>query len=124
MNRPAHSRPLLALLRGSARLAGLVLALFLSTTVMSVACAEHDLADAGVGVCEVDASTPDSPAPDGSDWTTHASGHCCHMGGCHVPALASLIAMVTVDAGVSLARSEQRSRPSASVRTELRPPIL
>ncbi len=124
MNRPAHSRPLLALLRGSARLAGLVLALFLSTTVMSVACAEHDLADAGVGVCEVDASTPDSSAPGGSDWTTHAGGHCCHMGGCHVAALASLIATVTVDAGASLVRSEQPSRSSASVRTELRPPIL
>jgi hypothetical protein len=126
MQSPAPHRSLIALLRGSTRVAGLVLAMFLVGLVSTVACADHDLADAGIGQHQ-----SHMPAPVDSDTglgggpsSGHAAGHCCHSGGHHAPALASLVTFLPDVSTVGLALATEPARPSVLDQRELRPPIL
>ena len=114
MKRPAPHRSLIALLRGSTRLAGLVLALFLTTMVSAVACADHDLADAGIGQYKDHMPAPDGSGSSGSRSMAHSNGHCCHTGGCHAPAIPSLVDVLPVDTSACLASIDEPTRPSAA----------
>lgn len=121
--RPATPhRPLIALLRDSTRVVALVLALFLGGIAANVACADHDLADMGIGEHQ-----SHMPAPDGSpagNSAAHVGGHCCHAGGLHAPALPTTVALQTIDSSGVLNSYHESVRPSALDQRELRPPIL
>lgn len=124
MTRPSPHRSLIALLRGSTRVAGWVLAVFLTTVGASVACADHDLADAGIGQHQSHMPAPDESGSSGSGSSADSNGHCCQSGGCHTPAITSLVAVLPVEAQVCMASAEDHAWPSAGSQRELRPPIL
>ena len=115
-------RSLIALLRDSTRAVALVLALFLAGVTANVACADHDLADAGIGQHQSDMPAPDSSTP-GSP-AAHVGGHCCHAGGLHAPALLTTVALPPFDSATDLTTYNEPVHPSAMDHRELRPPIL
>lgn len=114
------------MLRGSTRLAGWVLAVFLAGFISNVACADHDLADVGIGQHQSHMPAPaDSGAsPGGSTSAGHAAGHCCHSGGHHSPVMASLVTNLPAVSTLGLTPSSEPARASALEQRELRPPIL
>ena len=117
-------RSFIALLRGSSRLAALVLVLFLTGVAINVACADHDLADAGVGQHQDHMSAPDGTNSGGAGVGGYADGHCGHSGGTHAPAIPSVAVFSPVGAADVLVLAETPARPSALSQRELRPPIL
>jgi hypothetical protein len=119
-----HGSPqgsLIGWMRGCARLAAIVLGLFLGTMAMQVACAAHDLAD--MGTVATASSVSHAPTDPGSPDTGTDTDPCGHYG-CHhpsavpqsdvliVPRLATVV--VPIDHTLPLAVHPQR---------ELRPPI-
>lgn len=119
----APSRPLITLLRGSSRLAALVLALFLAALCARVACADHDLADAGIGQHQSHVPSPDGTDAGGAGTVAHAYGHCCHAGVNHVPALATVVSVLPIASSQGITLADVPTPPSAVVQRELRPPI-
>lgn len=115
-------RSLIASLRDSTRAVALVLALFLAGITANVACADHDLADAGIGQHQSHMSAPDSSPPGSS--SAHVGGHCCHAGGLHAPALLTTVAFLPFDSSIDLTTYDDPVHPSAMDHRELRPPIL
>ena len=114
-------------LRGSTRLAALMLVLFLTSTVSAVVCADHDLADAGIGQHQSHMPAPtdtDPPATGGGASLGHSAGHCCHTGGHHAPALTTLVTYSTVPSTDGMVIVAGLAYSSALNRRELRPPIL
>ena len=123
----APRRSIIATLRGSSRLAALMLALFLTSIVSTVACADHDLADAGIGQHQAhmpSLADTDPPTTGGGVSSGHSAGHCCHSGGHHAPAMSSLVALAPVVATDDLASITDPAYLSALGQRELRPPIL
>jgi hypothetical protein len=121
MHPGALHRSLISLLRGSTRVAALVLALFLANIAGNVACADHDLADAGIGQHQ-----SHMPAPDGTPSTStpaDSTGHCSHTGGVHAPTVLSTAAAIPLDPSAALNFSDEPFRASALGQRELRPPI-
>ena len=116
-------RPFLALLRGSSRLAALVLVLFLTSMVTNVACADHDLADAGIGQHQAHMPAPDGSGSGDSGSSGHAVGHCCHSGGTHAPAMVTSVTLLPIDRHDAVDVANDPARPSALDTRELRPPI-
>ena len=148
------NRSLITLLRDSTRAVALVLALFVAGFTANVACADHDLADVGIGQHQSHMPAPDSSPPGSS--ATHLGGHCCHAGGLHAPALLTTAAFLPFDpepqnalrqalesllpdpamlGGCRLHRAKYKPgrylttyhepvHPSAMDHRELRPPIL
>ena len=128
MDRPAKRRSLISRLRDARRVAALVLVWLIGGLAASVACASHDLADAGftatahANVAD-NASPGGQPGPDGGD--SGGTGlHCCHAAGHHVVA-------VLTSHGIDVATGRDRiDRPTSAllatrfVHPELRPPIL
>ncbi len=116
-------RFMIASLRDSTRVAALVLVLFLAGIAFNVACADHDLADAGIGQHQSHIPAPDgSPSSGGSP--AHVGGHCCHASGVHVPALLTSAAVLPFDSSTDLNFYDEPVRPSALDQRVLRPPIL
>lgn len=113
---------MIALLRDSTRAAALVLVLFVAGIAFNIACADHDLADAGIGQHQTHMPASDGSPAGGSK--AHVGGHCCHAGGVHVPALLTTVAYLPVDSSTALSRYDDPARPSALDQRELRPPIL
>ncbi len=117
--------PLIAVLRGSRRLAAVVLTLFLASMASMAVCAAHDLADAGIGAPTVQACADDVPGPASGDNPSQGGGeHCCHSGGHHSVAVLAdftfhtpepLSGVISTDTAVGLSTAPLR---------ELRPPIL
>lgn len=127
MTRPARQRPLIGLLRESTRLAAWILAFFLSSTVLSVACAAHDLADAGIGAeIGFTGTATDSGSVPGNDapFSGHTVGDCCHGGCHHAPAVLPIPALATVTESSQVFLPADSPRPTATVERTLRPPIL
>jgi hypothetical protein len=120
----APHRSLIALLRGSTRLAALVLTLFLAGMVTDVACADHDLADAGIGEHRGDMPAPDDSNGGGGGSSAHPDGHCCHSGGCHAPAIPSIVDTRPIEATTVEDCAIESNRRSALVQRDLRPPIF
>jgi hypothetical protein len=100
-----------------------VLALFLTTVVASVACADHDLADAGIGQHQSHMPAPDDSGSGGPGSAAHAFGHCCHSGGTHAPALATIVDVLPISSLACISVADEPTRPSAMAPRELRPPI-
>jgi hypothetical protein len=115
---PMSARP-----RAPPRAAALVLVLFLAGIAFNVACADHDLADAGIGQHQSHMPAPDG-APSSGDSPAHVGGHCCHASGVHVPALLASAAVLPFDSSTALSFYDEPARPSALDQRELRPPIL
>lgn len=127
MNRPARQRPLIGLLRESTRLAAWILAFFLSSTVLTVACAAHDLADAGIGTeIGLSGAATDSGDVPGNDAPSsgHAVSDCCHGGCHHAPAVLPIPGMIACAQSSHVFLPEDSPRPTAPVQRTLRPPIL
>jgi hypothetical protein len=127
MNRPARQRPLIGLLRESTRLAAWVLAFFLASTALTIACAAHDLADAGIGsdvgftaAANDPGNLPGSDAPSSG----HAVGDCCHSGCHHAPAVLTILATVASAEPSHVFLPADNPCPAAPVQRTLRPPIL
>ena len=127
MNRSARQRPLIGWLRASTRLAAWVLAFFLASTALSVACAAHDLADAGIGSASgFAAQATDSGTVPGNDAPLpgHTVGDCCHGGCHHAPAVLPIPALATLTESSQVFLPADSPRPTATVERTLRPPIL
>jgi len=127
MNRPARQRPLIGLLRESTRLAAWVLAFFLASTALTVACAAHDLADAGIGSeVEITAAGTDSGEVPGNDAPSsgHAVSDCCHSGCHHAPAVLPVPTLAASAESSHVFLPADSPRPTAPVQRTLRPPIL
>ncbi len=128
MTRPVRQRPMIGLLRESTRLAAWALAFFLASTALSVACAAHDLADAGIsseigfttGQATDSGNVPGNDAPSAG----HAVGDCCHGGCHHAPALLPIPAMAAATASSPVFLPTDSPPPTATVERTLRPPIL
>jgi hypothetical protein len=116
------NRSLITLLRDSTRAVALVLALFVAGFTANVACADHDLADVGIGQHQSHMPALDSSPPGSS--ATHLGGHCCHAGGLHAPALLTTAAFLPFDSSIDLTTYHEPVHPSAMDHRELRPPIL
>jgi len=123
----ATNPTLLARLRGSARLAVLVLVLMVLKIGAASACVSHDFAELGFGAAsshEVVAKAAPAAADDVRlDTAAHAATcqHCsCH----HAAAVLPKADVVFVDVLGSLPALALRERPSASLRIELKPPIV
>ena len=127
MTRPVRQRPVIGLLRESTRLAALVLAFFLASTALTVACAAHDLADAGIGTAfEFAGQATDSDSVPGNDAPSsgHSVGDCCHSGCQHAPAVLPIPAIVATTASSHFFVPTDNPPPTATVERTLRPPIL
>ena len=123
----ATTPTLLARLRGSARLALLVLVLMVLKIGVASACVSHDFAELGFGTAgshEVVAKAAPSAADDVRlDTTAHAATcqHCsCH----HAAAVISKNDVTFVDVPGRLPALSLRERPSATQGIELKPPIV
>ena len=117
----------IATLRGSSRLAALVLALFVANFFSTVACASHDLADAGIGQYQSHMPAPadsDSPLTGGGTPVGHGAGHCAHSGGHYPTDVSSLAVFAPVATTVGMAPTNEPGYQSALDQRALRPPIL
>lgn len=124
MNRYARQDSLIGLLRGSTRLATLVLALFLAGTVGTVACAAHDLADAGIGSdTEPTAASHEAGSNEGSPSAGHPSGDCCHIGGHHPPAVLAVVDPVALATRSAAFHGPDVPHTTSPQQRDLRPPI-
>jgi len=125
MPRPAKQNPLIAMLRGSRRLAAVVLTLFLASVATSAVCAAHDLADAGIGAPTAQACADDVPSPASGDNPSQAGAeHCCHSGGHHSVAVLADFIFHMPDPQSSVNPTDTTFGPSTAPQRELRPPIL
>lgn len=127
MNRDDRQRPLIGWLRESTRLAAWVLAFFLASTALSVACAAHDLADAGIGAASGFAGqATDSGSVPGNDapFSGHAVGDCCHGSCHHAPAVLPIPALAAVTESSQHFMPAESPLPATPIQLTLRPPIL
>lgn len=131
MRRPAESRPLISRLRDARRVAAFMLVALLGGTVSSVACASHDLADAGIlGPAQL--STTDvadhahtgAPGPSGGAGTSAQVDHCCHGAGHHWAAVLVAHEFHFSSAGYATDWPPSKARATRVIHPELRPPIL
>lgn len=121
----AASRPtLLARLRGSARLAVLVLLVFALKIGAAAACVKHDLAEGGLGsamsahVALADADhAGDEPA------SANDAGGCAHAASHHVASLPAEVRASICPRAQRLGVLDPILPANAPVRFELRPPI-
>lgn len=122
---PGHCT-LIGRFREATRLAAFVLASFLASTALTVACAAHDLADAGIvgGIGAADTAPDAGDVPGNDAPATHAGDDCSHGGCFHAPALLPLVAPVAMIGPGSVFHVTDTPRPVSTHRRELRPPIL
>ena len=126
---PVAATPtLLARLRGSARLAVLVLVLMVLKIGAASACVSHDFAELGFGTAsshEVVAKAAPSAVDDVLRLDTAAHAATCQHCSCHhAAAVMSKADVAFVDVPESLPALSLRERPSAALRSELKPPIV
>lgn len=123
---PAVPRTMLAHLRSSARLAGLVLLIFALKISVAAACAKHDFADLGFGADSQHGATLKASAslePDAKGSIAYASA-CSHCGCYHAAVMVPDASMTFVHIPQPLTVPASGVPPSATYRLELRPPII
>lgn len=128
MSAASTGRSLIARLRGARRVAALVLVWLVGGVAASVACASHDLADAGFTaaghVAVADHASPDShPGTDGGD-SGPTDLHCCHAAGHHVVAVLTSHGFDVAADRIRIERPTSAVLVTRFVHPELRPPIL
>ena len=122
---PAVPRPLLARLRSSARLAVLMLLVFALKIGTVAACAQHDLADMGLGTGGDHAlvvSDTDGSGDSSQTFSNHV-GACSHCSTHQAADVTPTSTTFVVIARRGLEVTSSGLPPSASVSLELRPPI-
>lgn len=123
----ATTPTLLARLRRSARLAMLVLVLMVLKIGAASACVSHDFAELGFGTGsshEVVAKAAPSAADDVSLGTAAHAATCQHCSCHHAAAVLPKADAVFADVLGRLPALALRERPNASLRIELKPPIV
>ena len=122
------SRTLLARLRASARLAVLVLLVFVLKLGAAAACVKHDFADMGFGTDGSHAAAVKASPLDGGndDSTKFKLGHvpCSHCGCHHAAAMVPDTQVVVVLVPQALPMRTSGLPPSTTQPMELRPPIV
>lgn len=121
---PSAPRTMLARLRSSARLAGLMLLVFALKIGAVAACAQHDFADMGLGAGGdpvVAVSVADGSDP--SKALVNHAGACTHCSSHHAAALMPTSTTFAVIAKRGLNATSSGLPPSGSLSLDLRPPI-
>lgn len=110
-------------LRRSARLALLVLVIFLLRVGMVAACAPGDIAEATAGTVQAAHAMESEQLPPGDAGDEHVGGHCLHCSCHHAAALAVPLQTDVVHQMQDLLVRTTLVRSGVALGRELRPPI-